>query len=167
MELRKSFRTSLDRDAAVEKLCNDETLESLLPGDTEIVEREGDRRTTRTRYSALGREGVATFDFEYLMDGNVRFAKRCDGKIWRRLEGRGGPHARHQAPTDRGGARARRIEAAGAREAARIAGLTAASGGASLGSSPQGGSRSASPGGGGRSGGAGARRCPPTRPPPR
>ena len=87
MELQKSFRTALGRDDAVERLCSDDTLTALLPGDTEIVESEGDRRTTRTRYTALGREGVATFDFEYLLDGGVRFAKRCDGKIWRRLEG--------------------------------------------------------------------------------
>ena len=88
MELRKSFHTAMGRDDAVERLCNDETLTTLLPGNTEIVASDGDQRTTRTRYTALGREGVATFDFTYLLDGNVRFEKRCDGNIWRRLEGR-------------------------------------------------------------------------------
>jgi hypothetical protein len=87
MEIRKRFRSPTSRDEAVERLCRDETLTSLLPGDTEIVESEGDRRTTRTRYVALGREGVATFHFTYQLDGNVRFEKVCDGKVWRRLEG--------------------------------------------------------------------------------
>ena len=88
MELRKSFRTATSRDDAVERLCSDDTLTSLLPGDSEIVDSSGDRRTTSTRYTALGREGVATFHFTYLLDGNVRFEKVCDGNIWRRLEGR-------------------------------------------------------------------------------
>ena len=87
MEIKKSFRSSTSRDDAVERLCSDETLLTLLPGDTEIAESKGDRRTTRTHYSALGREGVATFHFDYLLDGNVRFEKVCDGKVWRRLEG--------------------------------------------------------------------------------
>ncbi len=87
MELRKSFRTATSRDDAVELLCSDDTLTSLLPGDSEIVDSSGDRRTTRTRYTALGREGVATFHFTYLLDGNIRFEKVCDGNIWRRLEG--------------------------------------------------------------------------------
>ena len=87
MEMEKSFRVRLDRDAVVERLCDDATLTRLLPGDTEIVEREGDRRTTRTHYSALGREGIATFHFDTLLDGNMRFEKVCDGRIWKRLTG--------------------------------------------------------------------------------
>ena len=87
MEMEKSFRVRLDRDAVVERLCDDAMLTRLLPGDTEIVEREGDRRTTRTHYSALGREGVATFHFDTLLDGNMRFEKVCDGRIWKRLTG--------------------------------------------------------------------------------
>jgi len=87
METRKSFRVALDRDTVVERLCDDATLVTLLPGNTEIVDRKGDRRTTRTRYSALGREGTATFHFDFLLDGNVRFEKVCDGKIWKRLAG--------------------------------------------------------------------------------
>ncbi len=87
MELRKSFRTGTSRDDAVERLCSDDTLTALLPGDSEIVASDGERRTTRTRYTALGREGVATFHFSYLLDGNMRFEKVCDGKVWRRLEG--------------------------------------------------------------------------------
>lgn len=87
MELRKSFRTATSRDHAVERLCSDDTLTALLPGDSEIVASDGDRRTTRTRYTTLGREGVATFHFTYLIDGNVRFEKVCDGNVWRRLDG--------------------------------------------------------------------------------
>jgi hypothetical protein len=87
VEIRKRFRSPTPRDEAVDRLCRDETLVSLLPGETEIVESQGDRRTTRTRYVALGREGVATFHFTYQLDGNVRFEKVCDGRVWRRLEG--------------------------------------------------------------------------------
>jgi len=88
VELRKSFSTGVSRDDAVARLCNDETLLRLLPGDTQIVASDGDRRTTRTSYSALGQSGVATFHFTYLMDGNVHFEKVCDGKVWKKLEGR-------------------------------------------------------------------------------
>lgn len=87
MELRKTFRTGISRDEAVDRLCDDATLVSLLPGDTEIVSSDGDRRTIRTRYTALGREGVATFHFTHLLDGGMRFEKVCDGKVWRKLEG--------------------------------------------------------------------------------
>ena len=54
---------------AVEK---DETLIGLFPdADTEIVDRSGDRRTTVSRYRALGREGEATFHFTFGEDGDV------------------------------------------------------------------------------------------------
>ena len=92
MDLSERFEVRRSRDDAVELLCCDDALLELMTSPdgksaTEIVEREGDRRTTRTRYSALGREGVATFHFTFLMDGNLRFEKRCDGKVWRKLEG--------------------------------------------------------------------------------
>ena len=87
MKIERSFRVATSRDDAVERLYDDATLIELLPGDTEIVASEGDVRTTRTRYSALGREGEATFRFTYLLDGNIRFEKVCDGKIWKRLDG--------------------------------------------------------------------------------
>ena len=87
MRVEKSFEVSRNRDEVVERLCSDETLLELLPGESEIVESEGDHRTVRTHYQALGREGVATFDFTFLMDGNIRFQKRCDGRIWRELSG--------------------------------------------------------------------------------
>jgi carbon monoxide dehydrogenase subunit G len=89
MNLTKRFRVARPRDEVVERLCCDETLLDLMSrGETEIVESRGDHRTTRTRYTALGREGVATFHFTFMMDGNVRFEKICDGKVWKQLEGR-------------------------------------------------------------------------------
>ena len=87
MRVEKSFEVSRNRDEVVERLCSDETLLELLPGESEIVESDGDHRTVRTHYQALGREGVATFDFTFLMDGNIRFQKRCDGRVWRELSG--------------------------------------------------------------------------------
>ncbi len=88
MHLTESFEVMRPRDDVVELLCSDETLLGLLPGgDTEIVESDGDRRTIETRYRTLGREGVATFHFTFLMDGDVRFEKVCDGNVWKKLEG--------------------------------------------------------------------------------
>ncbi len=89
MNLTQRFEVQRSRDEVVELLCSDETLLELLPeGETEIVESEGDTRTTRTRYTALGREGVATFEFTFLMDGNIVFEKVCDGNVWQELKGR-------------------------------------------------------------------------------
>ena len=89
MHLANSFRVMRTRDDVVELLCSDETLLGLVPhGQTEIIESAGDRRTTETRYRALGREGIATFHFTFLLDGGVRFEKVCDGNVWKRLEGR-------------------------------------------------------------------------------
>lgn len=88
MQLEKRFDVPCDRDRAVEVLARDATLLELFPdAQTEIVESGGDRKTTRSRYRALGREGVATFRFDFLMDGNVRFEKVCDGNVWRELHG--------------------------------------------------------------------------------
>jgi len=87
MRLEQSFRVERSRDDVVGVLCSDEMLTGLLPGETEITESDGDRRTTRTRYTALGREGVATFHWTFLMDGNIRFEKVCDGNVWRQLDG--------------------------------------------------------------------------------
>ena len=88
MKLEKRFRVACDRDRAVETVALEETLVGLFPDtETEVVAREGDRITTRSRYTALGREGTATFHFDFLMDGNVRFEKVCDGNVWRELRG--------------------------------------------------------------------------------
>jgi hypothetical protein len=84
MNLTRCFELERPRDEIVERLCRDETLLGLLArGDTQIVESAGDRRTIRTEY--LGRQ--LTFHFTFLMDGNVRFEKVCDGNVWRELKG--------------------------------------------------------------------------------
>ncbi|MGH0036034.1 MAG: hypothetical protein ACQGVK_13485 [Myxococcota bacterium] len=87
MRLEETFKVGRSRDDVVDVLADTGTLTGLLPGETEITESKGDRITTRTRYTALGREGVATFDWTYLMDGGVRFEKVCDGNVWRKLVG--------------------------------------------------------------------------------
>jgi carbon monoxide dehydrogenase subunit G len=88
MHLEKRFDVARSRDEVVEILCQQDTLLSLFPnGENEVVESSPDRLTTRTHYTALGREGVATFHFDFLMDGNLRFEKVCDGRVWRSLVG--------------------------------------------------------------------------------
>ena len=87
MRVQKSLEVSRSRDEVVELVCCDESLLGLLPGKCEIIDSEGDQRTVRSHYRVLGGEGVATFDVTYLMDGNIRFQKVCDGRIWRELSG--------------------------------------------------------------------------------
>ncbi len=87
MELTEGFSLLCSRDEVVERLCRDETLLELFPGQSEILASKGDQRTVRTRYRALGREGEATFNFSFLLDGSVAFEKRCDGRVWRALGG--------------------------------------------------------------------------------
>lgn len=88
MRLQKQFDVDRSRDAAVECVVQDATLLELFPdAQSEIVASQGDRRTVRSQYRALGREGSATFHFDFLLDGGVRFEKVCDGKVWRRLVG--------------------------------------------------------------------------------
>jgi carbon monoxide dehydrogenase subunit G len=88
MHVERQFRVERDRDDVVERLCDDKTLVELFPGETEIIDSEGGRRTLRTRYELLGRDVEVTFHFTYLLDGNVRFEKVCDGRVWRELIGR-------------------------------------------------------------------------------
>ena len=88
MRLEKRFQVKQPREKVVALIAKDETLTGLFPDtDTRVVDRSGDRRTTVSRYRALGREGEATFHFTFLEDGNVRFEKVCDGNVWRRLRG--------------------------------------------------------------------------------
>ena len=62
MHLVKEFDVKQARAAAFEKVARDETLMTLFPDTrTEIVEREGNRRTVCSHYRALGQEGAATF----------------------------------------------------------------------------------------------------------
>jgi carbon monoxide dehydrogenase subunit G len=88
MRLERRFQVKQPREKVIALIEQDETLTGLFPDtDTRVVDRSGDRRTTVSRYRALGREGEATFHFTFLVDGNVRFEKVCDGNIWRRLRG--------------------------------------------------------------------------------
>lgn len=88
MHLEKQFDVKRPRAEVVEAVVRDETLVELFPEqETEIVESKGNRRTTLTRYHALGRDGEATFHFCYERDGSLSFEKVCDGRIWRELRG--------------------------------------------------------------------------------
>jgi len=88
MHLERSFEVACDRDRAVEVLARDATLVGLFPeAETEIVETRGRRKTARSRYRVLGREGTATFHFDFLPDGSIAFEKVCDGNVWRELRG--------------------------------------------------------------------------------
>lgn len=88
MHLKKSFEVDRARDDVVEILCREESLLALFPnGESEALESSADRITTRTHYRVLGRDGVATFHFDFLMDGNIRFEKVCDGRMWSALKG--------------------------------------------------------------------------------
>jgi len=88
MRLQKEFDTDCPLERAAELLAEDATLEGLFPdAKTEIVERDANLRTVRSHYTALGREGVATFHFVSEPEGEVRFEKVCDGRVWRELSG--------------------------------------------------------------------------------
>ena len=88
MHLEKQFDVKRPRQEVIDALVRDETLIDLFPEqETEIVESKGNRRTTRTHYRALGREGEATFHFCFESDGSITFEKVCDGRIWRELTG--------------------------------------------------------------------------------
>ena len=88
MHLEKQFDVKRPRSETVAITARDETLLGLFPDTkTEIVASTARRRTTRTTYSALGRQGTATFHFDVRADGNVDFEKVCDGNVWRELRG--------------------------------------------------------------------------------
>ena len=88
MRLERRFHVRQPREKVIELVEKDETLTGLFPDtDTRVVERSSDRKTTVSRYRALGREGEATFHFDFLGDGNVCFEKVCDGNVWRSLRG--------------------------------------------------------------------------------
>ncbi|MEM7411247.1 MAG: hypothetical protein AAF430_13505 [Myxococcota bacterium] len=89
MHLEKQFDVKRSRQEAADIIRQNETLVGLFPdSDTEIVADEGQRKTTRTRYTALGREGTATFHFDFAPDGDIAFEKVCDGNVWKRLSGK-------------------------------------------------------------------------------
>ncbi len=88
MHLVKEFDVASSREKAISVIEDDATLVGLFPDhETRIVDSSGDRKTTVSRYQALGREGEATFHFTFLVDGNVRFEKVCDGRVWSDLHG--------------------------------------------------------------------------------
>ncbi len=88
MHLKTTFDVQRPKTSAAEIVSRDETLPALFPdAKTEIIESEGNRRTMRTHYRALGRDGTATFRFELLPEGEVCFEKICDGRVWRELKG--------------------------------------------------------------------------------
>jgi len=88
MHLEKQFDVKRPRADAIAVIARNDTLLRLFPDTrTEIVAEEGTRRTTRSTYTALGREGIATFHFDFRPDGDVVFEKVCDGNVWRQLRG--------------------------------------------------------------------------------
>ena len=88
MHLEKQFEVKRPRDAVIEIVARDETILGLFPeARTEIVSRDEGRYEVRTHYNALGRDGTATFHFAFELDGDVRFDKVCDGRVWRKLQG--------------------------------------------------------------------------------
>ena len=88
MHLEKQFDVKRARDDAAAVLDDDSVLIGLFPDtETTIVASRGSRRTTETRYRALGLEGVATFHFDRTKEGNVAFEKVCDGRVWKELRG--------------------------------------------------------------------------------
>ncbi|MDH5565785.1 MAG: hypothetical protein OEY15_03850 [Myxococcales bacterium] len=88
MHLQTHFDVACARDSAVAIAARDETLVGLFPDSkTRIVERAGQRKTTETHYTKLGRSGTATFHFTYRSDGDIEFEKECDGAVWQELRG--------------------------------------------------------------------------------
>ena len=89
MHLEKEFDVPCPPERASEIASRDQTLLELFPdAKTEIVKSTGRRKTTRTEYTALGRQGVATFHFDFLDDGDIAFEKVCDGNVWKQLMGK-------------------------------------------------------------------------------
>jgi carbon monoxide dehydrogenase subunit G len=89
MQLSREFDVTATRARACEVLAEDATLTSLFPDTkTDIVARTARRRTARSVYRLLGQAGEATFHFDTQDDGSVRFAKVCDGRVWKELSGR-------------------------------------------------------------------------------
>jgi carbon monoxide dehydrogenase subunit G len=99
MHLEKEFSVSRSRGDVARALDSDETIAALIPN-TRVTSKGGGVRETLTRVSVAGVQRELRFVFESRPDGNVRFSKVCDGRIWRSLEG----EIRFE---DQGGARTR------------------------------------------------------------
>lgn len=88
MRMEKEFDVARPRAEAAALLAEDDVLCELFPDTrTEIVARKARRKTIESHYTALGREGVATFHFDFAPGGDVQFEKVCDGRVWRELRG--------------------------------------------------------------------------------
>lgn len=88
MRLEKHFDVDRPPEQAAQILAEEETLVGLFPdAETQIVAREGPRRTVVAHYRILGREGEARFHFDQREDGSIGFEKVCDGHLFRELRG--------------------------------------------------------------------------------
>lgn len=88
MRMEKEFDVDRPRAEAAALLADDDVLCELFPDtETEIVARKDRRKTIQSHYTALGREGTATFHFDYEPGGDIQFEKVCDGRVWRELRG--------------------------------------------------------------------------------
>jgi len=97
VHLEKEFDVPGEPGDAYGRVATDATLLTLFPETkTEIVESSGDRRTLRSHYTALGQEGTATFHFTFDPNGEVRFEKVCDGRVWQELTGSVTFRSRHK-----------------------------------------------------------------------
>jgi len=86
--MEKEFDVDRPRAEAAALLAEDGVLCELFPDtETEIVARKASRKTIASHYTALGREGTATFHFDFAPGGDVTFEKVCDGRVWRELRG--------------------------------------------------------------------------------
>jgi hypothetical protein len=86
MHLEKEFSVARARDEVTRVIDSDETIAALIPN-TRVVSKGPAKRETLTRVSVAGVERELRFVFETRPDGNLRFSKICDGRIWRSLEG--------------------------------------------------------------------------------
>ena len=86
MKLEKEFVVPRTRAAVAKIFDEDATYAQLFP-DTRLVSSKAGARETSTSYSALGQSRDIRFVFKTQPDGNVRFEKVCDGRVWRQLDG--------------------------------------------------------------------------------
>ena len=86
MHLEKEFSVARARDEVARVIDSDETIAALIPN-TRVMNRSGGRRETLKKVALAGVERELRFVFETRPDGNLRFSKICDGRIWRSLEG--------------------------------------------------------------------------------
>jgi carbon monoxide dehydrogenase subunit G len=86
MHLEKEFSVARPREEVARALDSDETIAALIPN-TRVTNKGGGRRETLTRVAVAGVQRELRFVFESRPDGNIRFSKVCDGRIWRSLDG--------------------------------------------------------------------------------